>query len=379
MSTGYFSEEHDVFRASVRRFVEQELRPHADEWEAQGFPREVFRRAGEMGYLGLRFDEACGGSGLDYWYTVILCEELMRAGSIGVGIALLVQTEMATSLVNDLGTPEQKEEFLRPAILGEKIAALGITEPGCGSDVAAIRTTALREGADYVVNGAKTFITNGTRADFITLAVRTGGPGYGGISVLLFPTDVRGFAVSRNLKKMGTHSSDLAELFFDNCRVPARLLVGEEGRGFSYIMRAFQGERLVLASFANGIMDALWEAMLAYGRSRQVFGAPIVAHQVWRHRLADVLTRIQASRQLTYHACDLLNRGEPAQQALSMAKLFSSEAVKAVADVALQIHGGYGYMEEYLVCRLYRDVAAFTIGAGTSEIMREIIAKEAGL
>lgn len=379
MSSAYFSEEHDVFRASVRRFVEQELRPHADLWEAEGFPDEVFRRAGEMGYLGLRFDEAYGGSGLDYWYTVILCEELMRSGSIGVGIGLLVQTEMATSLINDLGTPEHKTEFLAPAIRGEKIAALGITEPGCGSDVAAIRTTARRDGGDYVVNGAKTFITNGTRADFITLAVRTGGPGHDGISVLLFPTDTRGFAVSRNLKKMGTHSSDLAELFFENCRVPARLLIGEEGRGFGYIMQAFQGERLVLASFANGIMDVLWEAILDYGRARSVFGSPIVGHQIWRHRLADVLTRITASKQLTYFACDRLNRGEPAQQALSMAKLFSSEAVKVIADVALQIHGGYGYMEESLVCRLYRDVAAFTVGAGTSEIMREIIAKEAGL
>lgn len=379
MSSAYFSEEHNVFRASVRRFVEQELRPNADRWEAEGFPGEVFRRAGEMGYLGLRFDEAYGGSGLDYWYTVILCEELMRGGSIGVGIGLLVQTEMATSLINDMGTPEQKEEFLTPAIRGEKIAALGITEPGCGSDVAAIRTTARREGGDYVVNGAKTFITNGTRANFITLAVRTGGPGHGGISVLLFPTGTQGFAVSRNLKKMGTHSSDLAELFFENCRVPARLLIGEEGRGFGYIMQAFQGERLVLASFANGIMDVLWETMLDYGRARSVFGSPIVGHQVWRHRLADALTRIHASKQLTYFACDRLNRGEPAQQALSMAKLFSSEAVKAVADVALQIHGGYGYMEESLVCRLYRDVAAFTIGAGTSEVMREIITKEAGL
>lgn len=374
----YFSEEHHLFRATLRAFVEKELKPHADEWEQAGmFPNELFRTFGKLGYLGLRFPEEYGGQGLDYWYTVVLCEELVRCQSLGVGVGLLVQSEMATSVINKYGTAEQKREFLAPAIAGEKIAALGITEPGHGSNVANLRTTARRDGDDWVINGSKTFISNGTRANFITLAARTADKGARGVSVILVPTDAKGFSVGRALKKMGTHSSDIAELFFQDVRVPVGNLVGEQGRGFAYVMELFQGERLVLASFANGIMQALWEEALNYGRAREVFGQPIVGHQAWRHRLADMLTQMEAARQLTYFACDRLNRTASAQKEVSMAKLYACELVKRVAETALQLHGGYGYMEEYPVCRFYRDVAAFGIGAGTSEIMREIIAKEA--
>lgn len=374
----YFSEEHHLFRETLRAFVEKELKPHADEWEQAGmFPSELFRTFGKLGYLGLRFPEEYGGQGLDYWYTVILCEELVRCQSLGVGVGLLVQSEMATSVINKYGAPELKREFLAPAIAGEKIAALGITEPGYGSNVAGIRTTARRVGNEWVINGSKTFISNGTRANFITLAARTGGEGARGVSVILVPTDAKGFSVGRALKKMGTHSSDLAELYFEDVRVPVRNLVGEEGRGFAYIMELFQGERLVLASFANGIMQVLWEEAMNYGHARQVFGQPIVQHQYWRHRLAEMLTQMEAARQLTYLACDRLNRTASAQKEVSMAKLYACELVKRVAETVLQLHGGYGYMEEYPVCRFYRDVAAFGIGAGTSEVMREIIAKEA--
>jgi citronellyl-CoA dehydrogenase len=374
----YFNEEHAAFREGLRKFVEKELRPHADEWEEAGmFPTELFRTFGKLGYLGLRFPEEYGGQGLDYWYTVILCEELVRCHSLGVGVGLLVQSEMATSVINQYGSPEQKREFLAPAIVGEKIAALGITEPGHGSNVAGIRTTARRVGSDWVINGSKTFISNGTRANFITLAARTSGEGARGVSLIIVPTDAKGFTVGRALKKMGTHSSDLAELFFENVRVPTSNLVGEAGRGFAYIMELFQGERLVLASFANGIMQTLWEEALNYGKARQVFGQPIVQHQYWRHRLAEMLTQMQAARQLTYFACERLNRTASAQKEVSMAKLYACELVKHVAETVLQLHGGYGYMEEYPVCRFYRDVAAFGIGAGTSEVMREIIAKEA--
>ncbi|CAG0941415.1 citronellyl-CoA dehydrogenase [Anaerolineae bacterium] len=374
----YFNEEHAAFRESLRKFVEKELRPHADEWEETGlFPTELFRTFGKLGYLGLRFPEEFGGQGLDYWYTVILCEELVRCHSLGVGVGLLVQTEMATSVIDKYGTPEQKRAFLTPAIAGEKIAALGITEPGHGSNVAGIRTTARRVGDEWVINGSKTFISNGTRANFITLAARTGGEGARGVSVILVPTDAKGFTVGRTLKKMGTHSSDLAELFFEDVRVPVGNLVGEDGRGFAYVMELFQGERLVLASFANGIMQVLLEEAMNYGKARQVFGQPIVQHQYWRHRLAETLTQMQAARELTYFACDRLNRGLSAQKEVSMAKLYACDLVKRVAETVLQLHGGYGYMEEYPVCRFYRDVAAFGIGAGTSEVMREIIAKEA--
>ncbi|MDL1898988.1 acyl-CoA dehydrogenase [Anaerolineae bacterium CFX7] len=374
----YFGEEHHLFRATLRAFVEKELKPHADEWEQAGlFPRELFGAFGKLGYLGLRFPEEYGGQGLDYWYTVILCEELVRCQSLGVGVGLLVQSEMATSVINRYGTAEQKREFLAPAIAGEKIAALGITEPGHGSNVAGIRTRARREGGDWVIHGAKIFISNGTRADFVTLAARTGDEGARGISLILVPTDAKGFTVGRALKKMGTHSSDLAELGFDDVRVPVGNLVGEAGRGFGYIMELFQGERLTLASFANGIMQALWEEILQYGKTRQVFGQQIVQHQYWRHRLADMLAQMEAARQLTYYACDRLNRTASAQQEVSMAKLYACELVKRVAETALQLHGGYGYMEEYPIARFYRDVAAFGIGAGTSEVMREIIAKEA--
>ncbi len=373
----YFNAEHQLFRETLRAFVEKELKPHADEWEQNLFPRELFETFGKLGYLGLRFPEEYGGQGLDYWYTVILCEELVRCRSLGVGVGLLVQSEMATSVINKYGTAEQKREFLAPAIAGEKIAALGITEPGYGSNVAGLGTTARRVGDEWVINGSKIFISNGTRANFVTLAARTGGEGARGVSLILVPTDAKGFSVGRALKKMGTHSSDLAELYFEDVHVPVRNLVGEAGRGFGYVMELFQGERLVLASFANGIMQTLWEEALNYGKTRQVFGQPIAQHQYWRHRLAEMLSQMEAARQLTYYACDRLNRTASAQKEVSMAKLYACELVKRVAETVLQLFGGYGYMEEYPIARFYRDVAAFGIGAGTSEVMREIIAKEA--
>jgi citronellyl-CoA dehydrogenase len=243
--------------------------------------------------------------------------------------------------------------------------------------VAAIRTTARRSGGDWVINGAKTFITNGTRAGFISLLARTGEAGPKGLSVVIFPTDTRGFRVGRALRKMGAHASDTAELFFEDCKVPLKNLVGEEGRGFGYVMDHFKGERLVLSALALGIMERLWEEGTRYAAERQIFGQPLGKFQAWRHRLADVRTTIEAARQLTCWACDRLNGDAPdAGLAVSMAKLFSCEQVKRVANEIFQLHGGYGYVEEYPICRLYRDVAGFTIGAGTSEVMREIIARE---
>jgi citronellyl-CoA dehydrogenase len=376
----FFTEEHDLFRKTFRDFVDNELRPHTDEWErAESFPREVFRRMGELGFLGVSYPEELGGGGGDWWYNAVFGEELVRSGSAGLNMSLMVQTDMATPVINALGTSEQKQEFLVPAIRGEKIAALGISEPGAGSDVAGIRTTARLVGDEYVVNGQKTFITNGTRADFITLAVRTGGEGHTGISLVLFPTDVKGFRVSRKLKKIGNHASDTGELFFEDCRIPRRYLLGEENHGFKYIMQNFQGERLIAAVAAVAGAQRAIEEAIAYGQTREAFGRHILEFQVWRHELAQLLTEVEAARWLCYRAVDLFNRRVECVKEISMAKLFGGETAVKVVDRCLQFHGGWGYMEEYPISRRWRDTRLITIGGGTSEIMREIIAKRVGL
>ena len=375
----FFREEHDIFRKSLREFVAKELAPHTEEWErAESFPREVFRRCGEMGFLGSHYPEDVGGSGGDYWYSVVWAEELIRSGSAGLNMALMVQSDMATPIINDLGTREQKDEFLMPAIRGDKIAALGVSEPGCGSDVASIRTTARKVEGDYVINGAKCWITNGTRADFITLAVRTGSEGYGGISLVTFPTDTKGFKVTRKIKKMGNHASDTAELSFEDCRIPRRYLLGEENHGFYYIMMNFQGERLVAAIAAVAGAQHALDLTINYTQERTAFGRPILKFQVWRHQFADLATEIEAARWLTYRACDLFNRKQDAVKEITMAKLFAGELANRVADRCLQAHGGFGYSDEFPISRIFRDVRLITIGGGTSEIMKEILSKRLG-
>lgn len=374
---GKFTEDHEIFRKTIRTFCEKELAPHTEEWEAAGiFPREIFNRFGEMGFLGIRYPEDVGGSGLDYWYTVVYAEELPRCRMAGLAMAMMVQSDMATPFINTHGTKEQKEEFLVPAIKGEKIAALGVTEPNAGSDVANIRSTARRDGDDYIINGSKTFITNGTRADFISLAVKTNPEaGFHGVSVFLVPTDLDGFSVTRNLKKMGNHSSDTAEIHFDNVRVPKRYLLGEENSGFYYIMENFQGERLIGAISALGGSDLLLQRTIEYCQQREVFGKPISKFQVNQHKIVDMATKIEAARQLNYHCADLVNQGIDCVKEISMAKIFSGELAIEVSHHCLQLHGGYGYMDEYDVSRAYRDARLITIGGGTSEIMKEIISK----
>jgi citronellyl-CoA dehydrogenase len=375
-----FGEEHDAFRKTVRAFCERELAPHAREWDDAGiFPRELFARFGELGYLGIRHDPAYGGSGLDYWYVVAYAEELVRTRNAGLNMAMLVQGEMAIPVIGDLGTDEQKREFLAPAVRGERIAALAISEPDAGSDVAAIRTTARRDGDEWVVSGAKTWITNGTRADFLTMAVRTGEPGHAGLSLLLFPTDVPGFSVSRKLEKIGNHSSDTALLFFDDCRVPARWLLGEENQGFYYVMQNFQGERLVAAVIAVAASRLMLEDAIRYGVEREAFGKPIARMQVWRHKLAEHLSRVEAARWLTYRAADLFARGEPAVKEISMAKLVACDLAQDVAYDCMQLHGGMGYVLESDVARAWRDVRLLTIAGGTSEIMKELVSRAEGL
>jgi citronellyl-CoA dehydrogenase len=372
--------EHRMFRATARAFVEKELAPHVDAWEKDHwFPSEVFKRVGEMGFLGLRGPEEFGGMGLDWWYTAIWMEELCRSRCAGLNMALAVQSDMATPIIGEIGTDEQKREFWAPAMAGDKIAALGISEPDAGSDVANISTTARRDGDDYVINGAKTWITNGKRCDFITLAVRTGGEGYGGVSLVLFPTDVKGFTVARTLDKVGNHSSDTAELAFEDCRIPARYLLGQENMGFYYIMQNFQGERLVAALMAVAGVQQAWEDAVAYGNDRKAFGRPIIKFQVWRHKLVEHLTTLEAGRRLTYHAVDLIHRGEPSVEAISMAKLFTADAAQRIVYDLQQFYGGYGYVDEYAISRTWRDIRLLTIGGGTSEIMKEIVGKCRGL
>jgi len=371
-----FTPEHQLFRRTLRDYVERELAPHALEWDEAGiFPREIFRGMAEIGALGINYPESVGGAGGDYWFVVVLAEELTRCQNSGVSMGLLVQSQIATPIIDQIGTAEQKKEFLAPALAGEKIAALGISEPDVGSDVASLRTTARRSGDEYVINGAKMWITNGTRADFITLAVRTGGPGYGGISLVTFPTDVKGFSVSKKLAKVGNLSSDTALLFFEDCRIPVRYLLGEENEGFYHVMTNFQGERLVAAIGAVAGMQLLVEDALRYGNERTAFGKPLARFQVWRHRLVEHLTAIEAARWLTYRACDLFNRKEPAVKEISMAKLLAGDLMQKVVYDCQQLHGGMGYVVETPVARAFRDARLLTIGGGTSEIMKEIIAK----
>jgi citronellyl-CoA dehydrogenase len=374
------SEEHEIFRRSLRAFVEREVTPNVLAWEAAGqVPRELFRKAGALGFLGLRLDEAYGGGGQDFWHTAIFVEEMMRCGSVGVPVSLLAHAEFATKVVDRAGTPAAKEKFVRPAAAGFGIGALGVTEPGAGSDVAALRTRARRDGDSYVISGSKLFITNGTIADFVTTAVRTGGEGHSGISLIVVPTDTPGFSRGRRLKKIGTHASDTGEIFFDDCRVPAENLLGKENGGFRLIVEGFVGERLVLSVIACAQIRLMWEEARRYGHERHAFGRPLLANQTWTHRLADVRTELEAAEALTERAIDLYVLGKPCDAEVSMAKLFTCERALDAARTCAQIFGAMSHMEECPMGRLYRDTLAFTIGAGSSEMMREIIAKQTGL
>ncbi len=371
-----FTDEHEQFRDTIREFAERELRPHNEEWEKAGaFPREVFHKLAELGALGIRFPEAYGGLGLDWWYSVAFAEGLAWCRNSGLVMSVLVDTDMATPIIAEIGTDAQKEEFLAPVIAGEKVAALGVSEPGAGSDVASLRTTARSDGDDYVIDGQKTFITNGAFADFITLAVRTGEEGHGGISLVLFPTDTKGFSVGRKLDKLGTRSVDSCELHFDGCRIPKRNLLGHENAGFYYIMTNFQGERLMGALMANTAMEIALHDAMAYGKDRKAFGRPIGTFQVWRHTFAEHLTSLEASKALTYQAVQRMQSGEDPTKLVSMSKLFAADIAQKVIYDCLQFHGGYGYIEEYDIARSFRDIRLLPIGGGTSEVMKEIVWK----
>ncbi|MFO0743207.1 MAG: acyl-CoA dehydrogenase family protein [Labilithrix sp.] len=385
-----FREEHDQFRKTVRQFAEKELAPYADQWEAaEIFPNEVFKRAGELGVFSAHYPEDQGGAGGDYWFSVAKAEELVRCQSAGVSMGLLVQGDMATPVISDLGTKEQIEEFLTPAIHGEKIAALGVTEPNAGSDVAGIQTTAKKDGDDYIINGSKTYITNGCRADFVTLLAKTNPEsGAHGCSFFLVPTKTKGFSVAKKLKKIGNHASDTAELSFEDMRIPKRYLLGGENQGFMYLMQNFQTERLIACISSNAGAQLVMDDTINFGRDRKAFGKPIIKREYWQHKFVDLQAKLEAAKALAYRACEIYNDERYVQKIpisfetvkmISFAKIFCAEIGTEIMDQCLQFHGGCGYMEEFKIGRAWRDQRLVRIGGGTTEVMRYYVAKLMGL
>jgi len=376
----YFDPNHQLIRDAVRRFVEREILPFVDEWEeAEGFPRELYLKAGAAGILGMGYPEALGGSHEgDVFAKVAASEELMRCGSAGL-VASLGSLDIGLPPVVKWGQSALRERVAPQVLRGEKIMALAITEPGGGSDVANLQTRAVREGDCYRVSGSKTFITSGIRADFYTVAVRTGEPGFAGISLLLIEKGTPGFSVGRQLKKMGWWASDTAELFFEDCRVPMANLIGAENMGFACIMGNFQNERLALALMANMTSQLALEQSLSWARQREAFGKPIGKFQVLKHRLAEMATQLEVSREFTYRQAAKMAAGQSVIKEISMAKNFATDTADRITYDAVQILGGSGYMRDSLVERLYRDNRILSIGGGTREVMNEIIAKQMGL
>jgi acyl-CoA dehydrogenase len=374
-----FAEEHETLRESIRGFIARELRPHATEWEdAHWFPDEVFTTCAAQGLLGLKYEERWGGQGGGYLHEAVLAEELARCGSGGLAAGIGAHVNIATPPIWKFGTDEQKERYLRPAIAGEKIGALAITEPDAGSDVAGIKTTARRVDGGWVVNGSKMFITNGVRAHFYVTALKTTGEGgHHGISFLIVD---KGEGVEASaIEKLGWHASDTGLISFQDVFVPEENLLGRENEGFYLIMANFQWERLLMALGAVGAMRVAYEKTAAYAKERNAFGRPLTGHQALRHKLADVATAAYTGQAVTYDALRRFVAGEDATQQVTMAKLVTQRACFEVMDTCLQIHGGAGYMKEYEIERMARDARLGPIGGGTDEIMREILSKTLSL
>lgn len=374
----YYTDDHESFRAQVRKFVEKECAPYIEQWEkAEELPRELHQKAAQAGIIGIGYAEDCGGLGLvDPFYGIVLTEELARAGSGGL-IASLMSHGIASPPIAKAGTPEQKQKFVAPVLAGDKIAALAITEPSGGSDVANLKTTAVRDGDHYVVNGSKTFITSGMRADYITTAVRTGGPGMGGVSLLVIEAGMPGFTRSP-LHKMGWWCSDTATLYFDNVRVPVANRIGAENAGFMAIMLNFNNERIMLAAQATAFAQVCYDEALAYARERQTFGKPLIRNQVIKHKLAEMKMRIDAVRaQLELLAWRVWKGAQPVAE-LSLLKVLATETFERVAGEAMQVLGGAGYLQGSKVERLYRETKVLTIGGGSREIMLDLAARQMG-
>jgi citronellyl-CoA dehydrogenase len=378
MDFPYFTEEHELFKAGIRRFCREEVASRAKEWEdAHAYPKQLFKQIAELGLFGIRIAPEWGGAGMDWWASAAAYDALRFTDFPSLNIGLMVQMDLTIPMIDKLGKPDIKREFLAPAVAGDRIAALAISEPDCGSDVAGIRTTARLAGDEYVISGQKLWITNGAVADFLVMAVRTSERRrHRGLSMLLCPTDVKGFSVGSRLNKVGHVASDTAHLFFDECRIPKRFVLGRPNKGFYYLMEHFQGERLATSLLVLSFMDRSLELAIDYGQHRKVFGEPLMQRQVWRHRMAEHRTHVEAARWLVYRALDLVNRGKPAVHEVTMAKLFTTEMAQRITYDCMQIFGGFGYTTEYPIGRIWRDMRLYTIGAGTSEIMKEILAKQ---
>ncbi len=375
-----FTDEHEQLRESIRRFAQKELAPHAEEWEETTFPDWVFTRMGELGFLGLDKPEAYGGQGGDYFTSLVLAEEIAHARSGGLAMGVAVHTDMAMPPILAFGTEEQKQEWVVPAIAGKKILCLGITEPDAGSDVSGIKTRAVRDGDEWVINGSKTYITNGLRADAIVLVAKTDpDAGYEGFSLFLVPMEAPGVVREKGLEKLGMHASDTALLAFQDVRVPATALLGQEGKGFFHIMWELQGERLIGAAGCVAGAQLAFDQTLRYAQERKAFGRQIGRFQVIRHKFAEMATKIETARQMVYTTAWRHHNGEYPVREISMAKLHASRIAVEVADECIQIHGGAGYMKEYGIERVWRDMRLNRIGAGTDEIMLDVIGRSYGL
>jgi acyl-CoA dehydrogenase len=381
MTHWMFQEEHEMFRKTVKKFVGKEVIPHVEKWEENGeVPRELFEMLGELGYLGIKYPKEYGGLGLDFIMESVFIEELTKCGSGGIGAAIGAHIGIATTPVWRFGTHEQKNKYLAPAIQGKMIAALGITEPNAGSDVASIQTKAEKQGDYYILNGSKTFITNGVNADYVVVAAKTSdGPRHRNISLFIVETGWDGFSVGKKLDKLGWRSSDTGELYFENMKIPKENLLGKENEGFKYIMQNFQWERLTLALSSVALAEKALEDSIRYSKERIQFGKPIRQFQVLRHKMVDMAVDIEKARHMTYRAIYLYNKGKDVTTEATIAKAYAGEMVSRVCDQAVQIHGGNGYMMEFPVQRYWRDARIQSIGGGTTQIMREILSKRLGI
>jgi acyl-CoA dehydrogenase len=376
----YFDETHHALRDSIKRFVNKEILPHIDDWEEQNtFPREIYKMAGDAGFLGIGYDEKYGGTKADVFHKLVFSEEMMRCTSAGL-VSSLGSLDIGLPPIAKWGSDILKQKVIPAVLAGDKICALAITEPSGGSDVANIKTRAekvtMDSGTFYKVNGSKTFITSGVRADYYTVAVRTGGDGFGGISLLMIEKGTPGFNVGKSLKKMCWWASDTAELFFEDCMVPAENLIGAENTGFFAIMTNFQSERLMLASMANMTAELALDECYKYVKEREAFGRAIGKYQVIKHKLVEMATKLEVSKTMMYNVAANMNAGIDQVKQVSMAKNFATDVSDFVTYEAVQIFGGMGLMRESVVERLYRDNRILSIGGGTREIMNEIIAKQ---
>ncbi len=382
MSCKYFSKDHEMVRKAVRDFVNKEINPYVDQWEEDGKAplHELFKKMGDLGFLGIRYDVKYGGEGLDYWYETVVLEECAKIDCGGIPMAISVQTNMATPAIYEFGSEFLKEKYLKPAIKGEIVGAIAVTEPDAGSDVAALKTTAKKKNGHYILNGSKTYITNGTQADFLTLLARTSdGPGYHSFSLFVVPTDIPGFNVSKKLDKLGMRSSDTAEIYFDDLKIPAENLIGTEGEGFIHQMMQFQHERFSALPLAYIGSDRMVDETINYIKKRIVFGKPLIKKQVLRHRLVQYKTEIELLKQMTYHIVRMKMDGIDSTKEISMAKLFAAQLLNKVADGCLQMFGGMGFMNEMRISRFFRDTRLIAIGGGANEVMSEIVSKMIGI